>query len=93
MIYEMHDLCGDFAENKDSARSIREDIKAHYFSRGEEIVFDFDGVDSTTQSFIHALISEFFQQYGEEALEKFVFKNCSKSVKSIVATVINYSLE
>ena len=93
MIYEIKDLCGEFAENKDSAKSIREDIKEHYFDSIDKIVFDFSGVDSTTQSFIHALISEFFQNYGDKALDVFEFKNCSKSVKSLIATVINYSLE
>ena len=93
MIYEIHDLCGDFAENKDSAKSIREDIKYHHFPLCEVVIFDFKGVDSTTQSFIHALISEFFQKHGEGALEMFEFKNCSKSVKSLITTVINYSLE
>ena len=89
----MHDLCGDFAENKDNAKSIREDIKAHYLTSNEVIIFDFLGVDSTTQSFIHALISEFFQKNGEKALELFEFKNCSKPVKSLITTVVNYSLE
>jgi len=93
MIYDIKDLCGEFAENKDSAKSIREDIKAHYFGSVEKIVFDFSGVDASTQSFIHALISEFFQNYGENALDIFEYKNCSKSVKSLITTVINYSLE
>ena len=93
MIYEIKDLCGEFAENKDSAKSIREDIKAHYFDSIDKIVFNFSGVDSTTQSFIHALISEFFQNHGDKALDVFEYKNCSKSVKSIITTVINYSLE
>lgn len=93
MIISIYDTCGDFAENKDSARSLREQIKAQVSPDNEKVVFDFSGVDSTTQSFIHALISEFFQKDGESALERFEFKKCSKPVKSLVTTVINYSLE
>jgi len=93
MILLMKEKCGEFAENKDIARSIRKEIMNIYGKSETEIIFDFKGVDSSTQSFIHALISEFFQKYGEEALERLQFKNCSKPVKSLITTVINYSLE
>lgn len=93
MIIKIIDICGDFAENKDKAREIRSQIKEVYAREDETIILDFKGVDSTTQSFIHALLSSFFQNYGESALEKFEFKNCSNAVKSLISTVISYSLE
>jgi hypothetical protein len=93
MIIKMIDICGDFAENKDKARQIRTEIKKIYDNQNEMIILDFKGVDSTTQSFIHALLSSFFQNYGEAALERFEFKNCSKAVKSLISTVVSYSLE
>ena len=86
--------CGSFAENKDQAHNIRENyIRPELESTNKVIVLDFSGVDSSTQSFVHALISGFFQDLGEEALERFEFHNCTKAVKSLVGTVINYSLE
>jgi hypothetical protein len=86
--------CGSFAENKDQASNIREShIRPELESTNNVIVLDFSGVDSSTQSFVHALISGFFQDLGEKALERFEFHNCSKAVKSLVSTVINYSLE
>jgi hypothetical protein len=94
MIVKLKDKCGSFAEDKDIARDIREKIIRPSFDKtGEVIILDFSGVDSTTQSFIHALISDFFQKYGEHALDRFEFKRCSKSVKSLITAVINYSLE
>lgn len=93
MIIKIYDICGDFAENKDQARVVREKIKSQLSPGDEKVILDFSKVDSTTQSFIHALISEFFQKNGESALELFEFKNCSKPVKSLITTVINYSLE
>lgn len=93
MIIKMIDICGDFAENKDKARKIRKDIETVFEQTEEIIVLDFKGVDSTTQSFIHALLSIFFQNHGEEALNRFEFKDCSPAVKSLIGTVINYSLE
>ena len=86
--------CGSFAENKDQARDIRENyIRPVLESSNDVIVLDFSGVDSSTQSFVHALISDFFQNLGETALQRFEFHNCTKAVKSLIGTVVNYSLE
>lgn len=88
------EYCGSFAENKDQAHEIRENhIRPVLESTNDVIVLDFSGVDSSTQSFVHALISGFFQDLGEKALERFEFHNCTKAVKSLVGTVVNYSLE
>jgi len=90
----MEKHCGAFAENKDQARDLREKyIRPALESSDDIIVLDFSGVDSSTQSFIHALISGFFQELGETALLRFEFHNCTKAVKSIIGTVVNYSLE
>ena len=94
MIIKMIEKCGSFAEDKDIARNIRENLIRPIFESSDEVILlDFAGIDSTTQSFIHALISDFFQKKGEPALERFEFKKCSKPVKSLITTVINYSLE
>lgn len=87
------DKAGHFAENKDIAKEIRENLLIPAVDKGEEIFLDFKGVDSSTQSFIHALISEIFQVFGEHSLEIFHFENCNNAIKSLVGTVINYSLE
>ena len=83
-----------FAENKDVAKHLRESfIFPAYRDPAEEIVISFDGIDSSTQSFIHALISDLFQRHGEAVLDRIAFQNCSPAIKSLIATVINYSLE
>ena len=74
-------ICGTFAENKDQAREIREHVIKPAFTRKKSITLDFTGVDSSTQSFIHALISTFFQNNGEKALKWFRFKGCNKAVE------------
>lgn len=93
-IITLQELCGNFAENKDIARDIRETkLKPWLNSEEDRIVLDFKNIDSSTQSFIHAMISDIFQQGGEAMLEKFEFTNCNKAIKSLIGTVINYSLE
>lgn len=94
MNIKISDYCGNYAENKDHARTIRQNyIIPALKSETEEIILDFNGIDSSTQSFIHALISEAFQTYGKEVLKRIEFKNCNKSVQSLITIVINYSLE
>jgi len=87
------DYTGNFAENKDVAKNLRMNQIEPTFKNREVIILDFKNIDSTTQSFIHALISEIFQKNGESALQLFEFKNCNKPVKSLITTVINYSME
>lgn len=93
MIIKMAQLSGVFAENKDIAREIREKYLKPAFRMEGVIVLDFAGVDSTTQSFIHALISGVIQSSGEAALDRIEFRNCTPAVKSMITTVVNYSLE
>jgi len=93
MIVDVQNLCGHFAENKDTAREIRESTLKKLIESDEPVILDFNGIDSSTQSFVHALISEIFQRKGEAMLNQFEFRNCNEAVKSLIATVINYSLE
>ena len=84
---------GTFAENKDTAKDLRENILKPMIEIGEPIILNFSSIDSTTQSFVHALISDIFQTNGEAALEFIEFKSCNTAVKSLIRTVINYSLD
>lgn len=94
MIISIYKYCENFAENKDVAKELRKNSIFPIFDKeDEEIIIDFAKVDSSTQSFIHALISEVFQQYGEVVLDRIKFKNCNKAIKSLIGTVVNYSLE
>ncbi|MBU1000670.1 STAS-like domain-containing protein [Patescibacteria group bacterium] len=81
---------GVFAENKDIARNIRIKYITPILERNEEIALDFEGVESATQSFVHALISELIRSFGSEILDNIYFKNCNKSVQEIINIVVDY---
>ena len=83
-------LVGSFAENKDVARKIRLDKIIPALEKGKEIILDFKGIDSATQSFIHALISDILRKYGSPILDKVSFKNCNENVKQIINIVVEY---
>ena len=87
---KIFDFVGTFAENKDIARSIRVEQIEPAIRSGKDVTIDFSGVDSTTQSFIHALISELYREYGERVLDIVSFKNCNEIVQKVIGIVIDY---
>jgi hypothetical protein len=86
-------LTGEFAENKDIARDIRTTMLAPVLERGGLVTLDFSDIEGTTQSFVHALISELFRIYGSSALDKIYFKNCTQTVQKIITIVTEYMQE
>lgn len=86
-------IAGSFAEDKDKARSLRIDAIEKSLDKGETIVIDFSGVEGTTQSFIHALISELFRKRGPEVLDNLLFRGCNEEVKGIIQLVVDYMQE
>jgi len=54
---------GIFAENKDLARKIRMEEIVPALDNGQEVILDFENIDSATQSYIHALISDLIRRF------------------------------
>ncbi len=90
---EIHGHAGAFAENKDIARNLRLNEIVPALEKNEEVVLDFAGVDATTQSFVHALISDLLRQYGGDVLDRIEFKACNETVRKIIAIVVDYMQE
>jgi hypothetical protein len=80
----------DFAENKDIARKLRLEEIEPTLKDGNDIVIDFQGVTSATQSFIHALISQTIRDLGINILEKINFKNCNEQIQTVIEIVVEY---
>ena len=81
-----------FAENKDQARELRLSRILPALAQDKMVTLNFVAVRYATQSFVHALIGEALQKYGEHALERIEFKNCSEAVRSVIELVVDYSL-
>ena len=92
-IIKIKDYAGTFAENKDKAKELRMSKIMPALSKKEVVELDFKGVSGTTQSFVHALISEPMRQFRDLALENLEYKNCSSEVKEIIKTVYDYMQE
>ncbi len=83
-------IVGSFAENKDKARELRTKRIGPALKKGKNVELDFEGVNSATQSFIHALISQLIRQYGIDVLDNIHFKNCNSTVQKIIEIVADY---
>lgn len=81
---------GEFAGNKDIARTLREFI-APALAKAEDVFLDFGGVDLATQSFVHAMISDLVRRTDLDALDHLVFERCNENVQSIIEIVVEYS--
>lgn len=87
---ELFKYAGGFAENKDVARKLRLEEIEPALKKGSKVVIDFDGVDSATQSFIHAMISQVIRDFGIEVLERLLFRNCNSKIKPVIEIVVEY---
>jgi hypothetical protein len=85
-----YEFVGRFAEDKDKARHLRQDILWPSIKAGHTLVLDFTKVEDITQSFAHALLSELIRETRGEALDLIYFKNCNKTVKKIINIVVDY---
>lgn len=90
MEINLFEVTGDFAENKDVARELRIEKIMPSLKLGENVILNFKGVNSATQSFIHALLSEVIRQEGIQVLDKIEFRNCNDAIKRIIEIVSDY---
>ena len=92
-IIKLFNRVGKFAENKDIAKEIRIKQIIPSLKKGEGVILDFENIDSATQSFIHALISDLMRHYGNEVLDKISFKSCNETIQKVINIVTDYMQE
>lgn len=89
---ELRPNVGGFAEDKDQARGIRIEKLLPALKDDGRVVLDFRHIEYATQSYVHALLGEILQKYGEPVLDRLEFKNCTQQLQSVIELVVDYSL-
>jgi hypothetical protein len=85
------EYAGTFAENKDVARELRlYQIIPAIENNEDQIILDFASVTASTQSFVHALISDVIRKYGDDVFDRLYFKNCTPAIKQVINIVADY---
>lgn len=90
---KLYDKVGSFAENKDFAQEVRVNEIIPILNNNQTVIINFKGIETATQSFIHALISDLFRKFGNGVLDRVKFKSCSQNVSDIIRIVANYMQE
>ena len=58
----------------------------------DQVVLDFTGIRNANSSFVNALISGLFEQHGQEALRKLVFRGCLPTVRVLVEAAVELGM-
>ncbi len=77
-----------FLGSRFRARELREELEK-LFTHADEVVLDFTGMKSATQSFIDELVGVLVLQHGPEIIQRLVLKGCTKDVKEILNFVVS----
>lgn len=85
------DYVGRFAGDPDVAHELRDNALAPAMRAGEPVIVDFAGVELSTESFIHALVSDLIRSTDFYALGLIDFRHCSQSVRERLETVVESS--
>lgn len=82
---------GRFAGDPDVAHELRNNVLAPAMRAGEPVIVDFAGVELSTESFIHVLVSDLIHSTDFHALGLIDFRHCSQSVRERLETVVEAS--
>lgn len=81
-----------FLGSRFRARELREQVEK-LLARADELVLDFTGMKSATQSFIDELVGVLVLQHGPDIVQKLVFKGCSDDIKEILSFVVSSRMD
>lgn len=69
------------------ARVLRKELE-RLLACAEEVVLDFAGMKSATQSFIDELVGVIVLSHGPDIVRRLVFKGCADDIKQILSFVV-----
>ena len=76
-----------------TARTVLSDI-SNMKPSDNDVVIDFDGMDSMSCQCINVIFGELIRQIGVEKFEKnLIFKNLSDALKSLILMIVNENLK
>lgn len=77
-----------FLGSRFRARELREELE-QLVARTDEVVLDFSGMKSATQSFVDELVGVMVLKHGPDIINRLVFKGCSDDIKEILSFVVS----
>jgi len=84
---------GDFLADGHVGNSVMSRRVESVWNHCVSIVFDFQGVNNLTDSFVHATFGNMVEEHGEEFMKKCRFKGCSPLVKSFLSIAVGEGMK
>jgi len=81
-----------FIGSRFRARELREEVE-RLLARADEVLLDFTGMKSLTQSFIDELVGVLVLKHGPDIAQRLVFKGCAEDIKEILGFVVSSRTE
>src|SRR4030067_1165982 len=72
-----------FLGSRFRARELREEVE-QLLARADEVVLDFTGMKSATQSFIDELVGVLVLRHGPDIVQRLGFKGCTEKTQEIL---------
>ncbi len=79
---------GAFIGSRFTGKEVRQQISAA-LSAGDQVVLDFGGVQSVSDSFLDEMLGMLIEQQGPSILQRLVFSSCEQPIEE----AIRFSLE
>jgi len=77
-----------FVGSRFRERELREEPE-QLLGRVDEIVLDFTGMKSATQSFVDELVGVLILKHGPDIIQRMVFKGCAEDIKEIIGFIVS----
>ncbi len=77
-----------FLGSRFRARELREEVE-RLLASADEVVLDFTGMKSATQSFVDELVGVLVLKHGPDIVQRLVFKGCAEDIKEILGFVVS----
>ncbi len=77
-----------FLGSRFRARELREELE-QLLGRADEVVLDFTGMKSATQSFVDELVGVLILKHGPDIIQRLVFKGCAEDIKEIIGFIVS----
>lgn len=88
---KLSDEFGSFAANGSLSNEFRVTKIEPFWHTADQIILDFEGINSMTDSFANALIGNMVETHPDDFKEKLRFINCSSLVKSFIRSALQFA--
>lgn len=90
VVIKVKERFGSFPTRGEVSNELRLKEVLPVIRRGGFVVFDMDGVENMTDSFLHALVANCVRYDRDVFFSNVRFRNCAKDIRTLIELSINF---